>query len=240
MNYIFPAHKLRLWTGKKGEFIMKKTSNRLLAFVLTLLLIMTVLPVSALAAPEDFTFTISDGGATITGYTGSGGDVSVPAQVKSGDAYYPVVAIGDNAFQGNTSISGLYIPAATVGTYAFFQCSGLTSVTFESSVSQIRGYAFAQCPNLTSITFLHGSSAFVGIEPYAFQLTGAMTKTQVTVSSATNVNPYVKGYDWTGKDIHIFATSGGSGIGKTAEKLQPSVAGGNIIDAKRIKTASEI
>ena len=54
------------------------------------------------------------------------------------------------------------------------------------------------------------------------------------------VHTFCKGYDWTGKDIHIFATSGGSGIGKTAEKLQPSVAGGNIIDAKRIKTASEI
>ena len=54
------------------------------------------------------------------------------------------------------------------------------------------------------------------------------------------VHTFCKGYDWTGKDIHIFATSGGSRIGKTAEKLQPSVAGGNIIDAKRIKTASEI
>ncbi|MCR5007704.1 MAG: flavodoxin [Oribacterium sp.] len=54
------------------------------------------------------------------------------------------------------------------------------------------------------------------------------------------VHTFCKGYDWTGKDIHIFATSGGSGIGKTAEKLQPSVAGGNIIDAKRVRTASEI
>lgn len=54
------------------------------------------------------------------------------------------------------------------------------------------------------------------------------------------VHTFCKGYDWTGKNIHIFASSGGSGIGKTAEKLQPSVAGGNIIDAKRIRTTSEI
>jgi len=54
------------------------------------------------------------------------------------------------------------------------------------------------------------------------------------------VHTFCKGYDWTGKNIHIFATSGGSGIGKTAEKLQPSVAGGNIIDAKRISSASDI
>ena len=54
------------------------------------------------------------------------------------------------------------------------------------------------------------------------------------------IHTFCKGYDWTGKNIHIFATSGGSGIGKTAEKLQPSVAGGNIIDAKRISSASDI
>ena len=54
------------------------------------------------------------------------------------------------------------------------------------------------------------------------------------------VNTFCKGYDWTGKTIHIFATSGGSGIGKTAEKLQPYVAGGTIVDAKRISSASEL
>ena len=33
------------------------------------------------------------------------------------------------------------------------------------------------------------------------------------------VHTFLKGYDFTGKMILIFATSGGSGIGKTAEKL---------------------
>lgn len=54
------------------------------------------------------------------------------------------------------------------------------------------------------------------------------------------VHTFCKGYDWSGKNIHIFATSGGSGIGKTAEKLAPSVAGGNIVDAKRVNSVSEI
>ncbi|SEL34088.1 Flavodoxin [Ruminococcus sp. YRD2003] len=39
------------------------------------------------------------------------------------------------------------------------------------------------------------------------------------------VNTFCKGYDWKGKTLHIFATSGGSGIGKTAEKLAPYVGG---------------
>lgn len=54
------------------------------------------------------------------------------------------------------------------------------------------------------------------------------------------VSTFCKGYDWTGKKIHVFATSGGSGIGKTAEKLQPFVNGGEILDAKLVKKASEL
>ena len=49
------------------------------------------------------------------------------------------------------------------------------------------------------------------------------------------VNTFCKAYDWTGKKIYVFATSGGSGIGKTAEKLQPYVNGGEIAEAKLIK-----
>ena len=54
------------------------------------------------------------------------------------------------------------------------------------------------------------------------------------------VHTFCKGYDWSGKTIHIFATSGGSKIGKTAEKLSPSVNGAAIVEAKIVKTASEI
>ena len=43
------------------------------------------------------------------------------------------------------------------------------------------------------------------------------------------VSTFCKAYDWTGKKIYVFATSGGSGIGKTAEKLAPYVRGGEIV-----------
>ena len=46
------------------------------------------------------------------------------------------------------------------------------------------------------------------------------------------VNTFAKGYDWKDKKIGIFATSGGSGIGKTAAKLQPYVEGAEIVDAQ--------
>ena len=46
------------------------------------------------------------------------------------------------------------------------------------------------------------------------------------------VNTFCKEYDFTGKRVAAFATSGGSGIGKTAEKLKPYVSGADVIDAK--------
>ena len=39
------------------------------------------------------------------------------------------------------------------------------------------------------------------------------------------VYTFCKEYDWSGKKVAAFATSGGSGIGKTAEKLKPYVQG---------------
>ena len=54
------------------------------------------------------------------------------------------------------------------------------------------------------------------------------------------VNTFCKGYDWTGKRVFAFATSGGSGIGKTAEKLKPYVKGAESVDARLVTNAMEI
>lgn len=47
------------------------------------------------------------------------------------------------------------------------------------------------------------------------------------------INTFVKQYDFSEKKIVLFATSGGSDIGKTAEKLQPYLSDkAEIVDAK--------
>lgn len=51
------------------------------------------------------------------------------------------------------------------------------------------------------------------------------------------VNTFCKGYDFSGKKVAAFATSGGSGIGKTAEKLRPFLLGADVLDAKLFNTA---
>ena len=54
------------------------------------------------------------------------------------------------------------------------------------------------------------------------------------------VNTFCKGYDWSGKHVLAFATSGGSGIGKTAEKLKPYISGAASVDAKLVHSAAEV
>ena len=54
------------------------------------------------------------------------------------------------------------------------------------------------------------------------------------------VNTFCKAYDWSGKKVFAFATSGGSGIGRTAEKLEPYVKGGTLAGAKLVYSASDI
>ena len=54
------------------------------------------------------------------------------------------------------------------------------------------------------------------------------------------IHTFAKGYDWAGKTVHAFATSGGSGIGKTAEKLSPSLKNAVSVDAKIVHNQSEL
>jgi len=57
----------------------------------------------------------------------------------------------------------------SIGEYAFYGCSGLTSVTIPNSVTSIGGYAFSYCSGLTSVTIPNsvtsiGGGAFDGVD----------------------------------------------------------------------------
>ena len=54
------------------------------------------------------------------------------------------------------------------------------------------------------------------------------------------VSSFCKGCDWTGKTVAAFATSGGSGIGKTAEKLRPFLPGADFRGAKLVHSGAEV
>ena len=48
----------------------------------------------------------------------------------------------------------------------------------------------------------------------------------------TVINTFLEAYDFTGKKLVLFATSGGSDFGNTVAELQPSASGAKIIEAR--------
>ena len=55
----------------------------------------------------------------------------------------------------------------------------------------------------------------------------------------TIINTFLESCDFSGKKIILFATSGGSGFGNTAEELQASASGAQIVEGKILNRASE-
>ena len=102
----------------------------------------------------DWTYSISGSQATITGYSGVGGAVEIPAVVNE----ISVVALGNGwppiFGDGNTTVTSVTIPnsVTSIGEYAFGSCTNLTSVTIPDSVASIGSSAFYFCTNLISIT----------------------------------------------------------------------------------------
>src|SRR5450631_2515920 len=110
-----------------------------------------LLVAALLALPDSmqaqFNYSTSGGMVTITGYTGSGGAVTIPVTINS----LPVVSIGDAAFE-LSSVTSVTIPGTvtSIGTNAFY-LSSLISVTIPNSVTSIGDNAFSGT-ELTSVT----------------------------------------------------------------------------------------
>ena len=53
-------------------------------------------------------------------------------------------------------------------------------------------------------------------------------------TAPTIINTFLERYDFTGKAIVLFATSGGSGLGKSAADLQGSASGARILNGRML------
>ena len=147
--------------------------KRLLSFVLAVLMIVSILPATALAANivdsgtcgakgSNLTWTLdSEGVLTISG-SGDMHDYDFPSapwydsrsRVKSAVIADGVTSIGDDAFKGCTSLTSVTIPdsVTSIGWDAFEDCTSLTSVTIPDSVTRIGEQAFDGCKSLASVT----------------------------------------------------------------------------------------
>lgn len=55
----------------------------------------------------------------------------------------------------------------------------------------------------------------------------------------TIINTFLESYDFSGKKIVLFATSGGSGFGNTVRELQPSAPNTQIVEGKLLNGATK-
>ena len=112
----------------------------------------------------------------------AGGD----AYVRYGDNYYTSNdKLGDWAFYGCSGLTSLTIPSGvtSIGDKAFRGCSRLTSLTIPSSVTSIGDWAFGYCSELTSLTIPSGVTS---IGNYTFY--GCSGLTSLTLpSSVTSI-----------------------------------------------------
>lgn len=104
-------------------------------------LVLVPLPASA-AVSGDFTYEVTDGNATITGYTGSDAEVTVPGEMDG----YTVTAIGEHAFFGNDAIEKIILldSIETIAEYAFASCNHLHTVSAPESLTTIGACAFME------------------------------------------------------------------------------------------------
>lgn len=95
------------------------------------------------------------------------GNVVIPETVTYNNQTYSVISIGYSAFYNCTGLTSITIPntVTNIGSRAFWGCSGLTSITIPNSVTSIGEWAFWSCESLTNIAIPNsvtsiGNSAF--------------------------------------------------------------------------------
>jgi len=116
--------------------------------------------VSVRSQAEDFAYTNNNGALTITGYSGSGGDVTIPRSING----MPVTTIADGSFAYNTNLTKLTIPDSVTNMLdgpltwygcegAFVGCTSLTNVVIGKGLTFLGVGSFNVCTSLLSVYF---------------------------------------------------------------------------------------
>jgi hypothetical protein len=133
-----------------------------------------------------FIYTTNNGAITITGYTGSGGAVTIPGTIND----LPVTSIGSNAFYQVSSLTSVTIPSSvtSIGDDAFYDCASLTSAYFQGNAPSADTTVFLDDNNVT-VYYLPGTtgwgSTFGGVPTALFPFTFTINNDTVTITGYT-------------------------------------------------------
>ena len=78
-----------------------------------------------------------------------------------------IVAGGDYYYDDNLFNNKVYTSNDEIGEYAFYGCSGLTSLTLPAGITEIGESTFSNCSGLTSLTLPDGITS-IGISAFAY------------------------------------------------------------------------
>ena len=115
-----------------------------------------------------------------------------------------VTSIGSCAFHNCSGLTSVTIgnSVTSIGSCAFYNCSGLTSVTIGNSVTSIGDFAFSCCTELTSITI---PDSVTSIGDSAFEYCRGLTS--ITISnSVTSIGYYAFGVCDELKSVYYLGT----------------------------------
>ena len=135
-------------------------------------------------------YNIADGHAEVVlpyyGYVT--GNLIIPDSVTHYGTNYDVTSIGSGAFYYCSGLTSVTIPSSvtSIGSHAFYDCSGLTSVTIPSSVTSIGSHAFYGCSGLTSVT-IPSSVTSIGSGAFSYCSSLATTIYTGTVAQWCNI-----------------------------------------------------
>ncbi len=170
----------------------------------------------AAATPEalqfgDFTYTANATEVSITGYTGAGGAVAIPASING----KPVKAIGEAAFspsnQGIQSITSVTIPnsVTSIGAFAFYGLSGLTNFIFTGNAPTLGYLSFGKAAIGATVSYL---SKATGWGATFGGLTTVVDYSDVFTCTTANNQATITGYTGAGGVMIIPASIGGKPV----------------------------